>query len=194
MTTKQTKDLDVNLSLWVEDFTQLVIKMIEFQQSAFSSENFYFDRSTWLRGFNLAVKPEAPLEPSSMFLLVFYALEYLASRDLANGVRDSKPEEMLDALQGILDLVLAKNRDYGSSALSSPVLLPWLDIRCGLLVRLSDKIHRLRNLYFAEGSEVAEPLEDTLRDIVGYIFLIYSVIRTQDIQSREEPAGESREV
>lgn len=194
MEKKTTRTIDVNLSLWKEDFITLVTKMIEFHQAAFSSENFFFDRPTWLHGFDAAVSPEAPLEPANMITLVFYSLEYLVSRDLADGIWDAKAEEMVNELHSILDLVLAKNRDYGSAALSSPVLLPWLDIRCGLLVRLSDKIQRLRNLFDADGSEVNESLEDTLRDIVGYIFLIYSVIRTQELNSRETAASESREV
>lgn len=187
------KTPDVNLSLWEEDFVELVGKMIEFQQTALSTENFYFDRSGWLLRFESTVNPSNPLDPVTMASMVFYALEYLVSKELGDGIRDAKAGDMLDALHGVIDLVYAKNRDYGNAALLPAVLVPWLDVRCGILFRLSDKIRRLRRLYGGNDPEVAESLEDTLRDIVGYNFLLYSVIRTGEI-SGKETESESREV
>ena len=188
------KTPEVNLSLWEEDFVELVAKMVEFQQTALSTENFYFDQAGWLLRFESSVNPSNPLDPVNMASMVFYALEYLVSKELSEGIRDAKSADMMDALHGIIDLVYAKNRDYGNAALLPAVLVPWLDIRCGLLFRLSDKIRRLRRLYGGESPEVAESLEDTLRDIVGYNFLIYSVIRTDEVAGKETVADESREV
>lgn len=182
------KVLTVNLSLWTEDFTDSVAKLIEFQKTALSTNAFYFDRGVWLNGFESAVSPSAPIEPSNMFMLVFYSLEYLASNELSESIRDAKPEDMLAELAAILSLVFAKNQDYGSSALQVPLLLPWLDPRCALLVRLSDKIQRLRTLFNAEKSAVDESILDTLRDVVGYVFLLYAVLRTEENTSQEEDA------
>ena len=184
------KTIDVNLSLWEEDFTLLVSKMIEFQQTAYSTTNFYFDKAGWLRGFDSTVNPSFPLDPTNLAMMAFYTLEYLACKELSGDLMDAKPEDMLDELSHIVEIVYAKNKDYGSSALSPPLLLPWFDVRFGLLVRLSDKIQRLHKLYYIEKPEVEESLEDTLRDIVGYIFLIYATIRTVGISGKEEQSGE----
>ena len=187
------KTPEVNLSLWEDDFVDLINKMVDFQQTALSTENFYFDKSGWLLRFESAVSPSNPLDPVNMASMVFYALEYLVSKELGDGIRDAKATDIVDALHGVIDLVYSKNRDYGNAALLPAVLVPWLDVRCGLLFRLSDKIRRLRRLYGGDTPEVAESLEDTLRDIVGYNFLLYSVIRTDEI-SGKETEGESREV
>lgn len=189
------KEYDVNISLWADDFIAVVTKMIEFQQAALTTENFYFDKSVWLHGFNTTVNPIAPIEPTNMMSMAFYALEYLASQELGDGVRDAKPDDMIVELQNVISLVFDKNADYGNSALQPPILLPWLDVRCGILVRLSDKVLRLRQLFSNdEISKVAESVEDTLRDIVGYLFLLYSVIRTDELRLKEEKADESRAV
>ena len=184
------KGLSVNLSLWEDDFVLLVSKMVEFQQTATSSTDFYFNRSAWIRSFDSAVDPAHPLEPTNLSLLVFYSLEYLVSKELSDDFRDAKASDMYDELHHIISVVHAKNSDYGNAALSPAILLPWLDVRFGLLVRLSDKIQRLYKLYNAEKTEVNESLEDTLRDIVGYIFLIYATVRTVGISGKEENAGE----
>lgn len=186
-------ELQVELALWGEDFSRLVSKMIEFQQEALSTTTFFFDKALWKRSFESSIDPESPLLPTNLISMVFYALEYLGSKDLSNGIRDTTPADMIAELEHILALVYSKNKDYGSSALESPILLPWLDVRCGLLVRLSDKITRMRTLFKQETSEVNESFEDTLRDIVGYIFLLYAVLRTEETLNKEE-ARESREV
>ena len=184
------KGWSVNLSLWEDDFVLFVSKMVEFQQTAASSTDFYFNRSAWIRSFDSAVDPEHPLEPTNLSLMVFYSLEYLVSKELSDDFRDAKAADMYDELYHIISVVRAKNSDYGSAALSPAILLPWLDVRFGLLVRLSDKIQRLYKLYNAEKTEVNESLEDTLRDIVGYVFLIYSTIRTVGLSGKEDNVGE----
>lgn len=188
------KTVDVNLVLWEEDFVLLMTKMIEFQQTAYSTKDFYFDRTGWRRGFDSAVNPSAPLDPTNLSIMAFYALEYLVSQELSDDIRDAKTEDMLDELNRIIAVVYTKNKDYGSSALTSPLLLPWFDVRFALLVRLSDKIQRLHNLYSLEKPEVNESLEDTLRDIVGYVFLIYATIRTVEVSGKEDRTGEGSEV
>ena len=67
-------------------------------------------------------------------------------------------------------LLLAKNRDYGGSAWSSPLLCPSLPPSVAIRVRMSDKIARLVSLD-ARGPSVDESVKDTLRDLAGYCLL-----------------------
>jgi len=85
----------------------------------------------------------------------------------------------------IVDLVLAKNHDYGDAWQKHGL--------AGVLVRISDKALRLENL---EGKEalVVEAEADTLRDIAGYALL--GLLRleaygdeTQNTAQVTEPAG-----
>lgn len=175
----------VDLYRWSEDFMSLVTKNIDFRLSAESTNAFYFDRATWRRGFNSSISPSSPLEPNNLFGLVFYSLQYLTERDITDTIHDAWPADMLEEARKIIGMVYAKNSDYGDSALRNPILLPWLDVRCALLVRLSDKIKRATNLIDSGNSEVAESIEDTLRDIVGYVFLLWAVIKTEDAKEAE---------
>lgn len=73
------------------------------------------------------------------------------------------------------DTLLTKNRDYGNSVLQPPYLKPDLDIDSAILVRMSDKINRLRNLFQGEQQpEVQESINDTILDLAGYcvMFLV----------------------
>lgn len=70
-------------------------------------------------------------------------------------------------------LLLKKNADYGSSAWKAPVLAPTLDARMAMLVRMSDKIERLRHLLSGESVQVAdESINDTIRDLGAYCLLL----------------------
>jgi hypothetical protein len=65
------------------------------------------------------------------------------------------------------NFVLAKNKQYGSSALH-PVRIfsKNLSVRDGLFIRLDDKISRV-----IRGNFEIENMEDTLKDVVGYCIL-----------------------
>ena len=68
--------------------------------------------------------------------------------------------------------LLTKNNDYGGSAWQAPFLNPKLGSCAGLLCRMSDKIHRIRQLLGAEDqAEVNETLDDTFRDLGAYCLL-----------------------
>ena len=69
-----------------------------------------------------------------------------------------------------LATLLRKNADYGSSGLGEPVLVPGMEPRKALLVRMSDKIARIQTLQH-KGPEVAESLEDTMLDLANYCLL-----------------------
>lgn len=72
---------------------------------------------------------------------------------------------------GWLDLMLRKNADYGSAVWEVPVLAPTTDAKTAILVRMSDKVSRIRNLLNAEQQVKGESLEDTLRDLGAYCLL-----------------------
>jgi hypothetical protein len=68
----------------------------------------------------------------------------------------------------IIYLILAKNKDYGDSVQQG--LNRYGDI--SLLVRLSDKFHRLNSLILDKELNVKnEKLEDTEKDMIGYLLL-----------------------
>ena len=75
-------------------------------------------------------------------------------------------ETLSITLNFLRDLLEKKNRDYGSNN-----LLTFGDL--GILVRLSDKLERLKNYVLREQTfEVSdETLEDTLYDIAGYAIM-----------------------
>ena len=75
-----------------------------------------------------------------------------------------------------LATLLRKNADYGSSGLQEPLLVPGMDARQSLLVRMSDKVARIQALQ-RKGPEVAESLEDTMLDLANYCLLWVAVPR-----------------
>jgi len=70
-----------------------------------------------------------------------------------------------------IDLILRKNADYGCAVWEVPVLAPTTDAKTAILVRMSDKVSRIRNLLGAEQHVQDESLEDTLRDLGAYCLL-----------------------
>lgn len=79
----------------------------------------------------------------------------------------------------IREILISKNRDYGSSAFESPYLNPNLSAEDAILVRMSDKINRLHNIMI-NGNTVSESIEDTVTDLVGY-GLIYLANKHKNI-------------
>ena len=83
------------------------------------------------------------------------------------------PDQRRIAREGMrwLALLLAKNRDYGSSAWRAPVLAAELAPRDALLVRMSDKVERLRSLRARDAAVPDESYADTMRDLGAYALL-----------------------
>jgi Nucleotide modification associated domain 1 len=89
-----------------------------------------------------------------------------------NGERGEDQQKIAAAGMQIVELLLRKNRDYGSSAWKRPVLAPSLEPRTAMLCRMSDKIERIQSLLEKGGNEVKdESLNDTFRDLCGYLML-----------------------
>lgn len=59
------------------------------------------------------------------------------------------------------DLLIAKQRDYGPHNIASMG-------EAGLLVRMNDKIERLKNLCMSDAPPTQEAIDDTLMDIANY--------------------------
>jgi len=96
---------------------------------------------------------------------------------------DRMRELITDVCASVRDTLLAKNRDYGGSAFESPILAPDIDAGAGIRVRASDKVARLHRLYAGNTAEVAESIEDTERDLIGYLVL-------QIVKRRLDAGGE----
>jgi len=83
-------------------------------------------------------------------------------------------DKITKVLNDLNTVLLAKNANYGNSAMQEPSLLPGLTPRQGILVRLSDKILRLQTMAGGSSDQVGEAFEDTLRDMAGYIILYFA--------------------
>ncbi len=68
-------------------------------------------------------------------------------------------------LMEVADLVISKQRDYGSDNLKEFGEL-------GIVIRLNDKMNRLKNLLENNKLPKNESVEDTLRDMIGYAVLL----------------------
>jgi hypothetical protein len=105
---------------------------------------------------------------------------------LPSKIKDDSLRTLLDALTGTRGagqeriarvalewtcLLLKKNADYGSSAWKRPVIAPECSEDAAIRVRMSDKIERLHRLIETGRGEVAESIEDTIRDLGAYCLL-----------------------
>ena len=75
-------------------------------------------------------------------------------------------EEVHDVLQEIEDLLVAKNEKYGNSALEPIGVFSQLSAKSGLLVRIDDKLKRIKN------GSLDNDDEDVVNDLIGYLVLL----------------------
>jgi hypothetical protein len=66
----------------------------------------------------------------------------------------------------IRDLLIAKNKKYGNSALEPLGLFSQLSAKEGLLVRIDDKLKRIKN------GSLDKDDEDVINDLIGYLVLL----------------------
>ncbi len=72
----------------------------------------------------------------------------------------------------VVDTLLRKNKDYGSSVFKRPILAPKVESREAIQVRMSDKIERLVHILAQdEAPEVDEDARETFKDWAGYAIL-----------------------
>ena len=80
-----------------------------------------------------------------------------------------------------VETILKKNKDYGNSVFKKPILLPSMGVGRAILVRMSDKIERLRNLADIKDGEVKESKLDTISDLGAYCLLYLVGANNEDI-------------
>lgn len=79
-----------------------------------------------------------------------------------NGFPYSEQEITIkQACEELANTLIMKNRDYGKGNIAEFGEL-------GILVRLSDKYNRLKNLIDNDGTAAFEPIEDSWKDMAGY--------------------------
>jgi hypothetical protein len=98
------------------------------------------------------------------------------------------PDQVRDALakecDALKELLLAKNKAYGSSASEPARVFSKASPLEALLVRADDKLSRIRNLGLG-GESLGESARDSVRDLAGYCVLILA------LTSEAKPAAAS---
>jgi hypothetical protein len=69
-------------------------------------------------------------------------------------------------LDEIRELLIAKNKKYGNSALEPLGVFSQLSAKQGLLVRIDDKLKRIKN------GSLERDDEDVINDLIGYLVLL----------------------
>ena len=75
-------------------------------------------------------------------------------------------EKVYQSLGEIQELLIAKNQKYGNSALEPLGVFSQLSPREGLLIRIDDKLKRIKN------GSLANDDEDVVDDLIGYLVLL----------------------
>jgi len=78
-----------------------------------------------------------------------------------------REQQITDVCNKIKVLLLLKNKAYGDSALEPVRIFSKSDSLDGLLVRIDDKLSRIKNVGVASNAT-----EDTLLDLIGYLVLL----------------------
>ncbi len=86
----------------------------------------------------------------------------------------NREEQIADVCNKIKALLLQKNKAYGDSALSPVRVFSKNDPIDGLLVRIDDKLSRIKNV------GITSATEDTLMDLIGYLVLLKVQMNEKD--------------
>jgi len=92
-------------------------------------------------------------------------------RQAAAGQHGEDQKRLVTSGLEVVTTLLQKNSDYGGSAWQVPLLAPQLTPRQAIQCRMSDKVMRLAKLLSGEQAQVAESIEDTMKDLAGYSIL-----------------------
>ncbi|HPN95971.1 MAG: hypothetical protein BWY28_02760 [bacterium ADurb.Bin236] len=105
-------------------------------------------------------------------------------------------ELIKEKMESITDLLLRKNRDYGSSFRKPGILSGALDSKSKLLVRIDDKLERLGNLLEknSDGDVPNESMSDTVNDLIGYFVLVGILLDEQKQAGRPMSVIEAGEM
>ena len=88
-------------------------------------------------------------------------------------------EKVYSVLSDITELLVSKNLKYGNSALEPLGVFSKLSAKEGLLVRIDDKLKRIKN------GSLEKDDEDVINDLIGYLVLL-------KIQTNEEKYRNNR--
>lgn len=83
-------------------------------------------------------------------------------------------QQIANVCNQIKALLLLKNKAYGNSALEPVRIFSKNDSLDGLLVRIDDKLSRIKN------TGVTSATEDTLMDLIGYLVLLKVQMNKKD--------------
>ncbi len=75
-------------------------------------------------------------------------------------------EEVSSILDDIRDMLVSKNEKYGNSALEPIGVFSKLSPEEGLLIRIDDKLKRIKN------GSLHKDDEDVVNDLIGYLVLL----------------------
>jgi hypothetical protein len=89
--------------------------------------------------------------------------------------------DLCQVVQSIKELLLEKNEKYGNSALEPLGVFSQLSAKEGLLVRIDDKLKRIKN------GSLEKDDEDVINDLIGYLVLLK--IHTNAEKGNEGPKG-----
>lgn len=82
--------------------------------------------------------------------------------------------EIIKSLKEIEGILIEKNEKYGDSALSPCRIFSSCNNIEGILVRIDDKLSRIKNLGIYDNSE------DTIDDLIGYLILLKIALKIQE--------------
>jgi len=75
-------------------------------------------------------------------------------------------EQVYQVLGEIQEMLIAKNQKYGNSALEPLGVFSKLSAEEGLLIRIDDKLKRIKN------GSLDKDDEDVVNDLIGYLVLL----------------------
>jgi len=78
---------------------------------------------------------------------------------------------LLEVGGNLVETLIRKNTDYGSSVWESPILAPTIPAKTAILVRMSDKVKRIAQLFSNDPLVASESMLDSIRDLAGYSLL-----------------------
>jgi hypothetical protein len=81
--------------------------------------------------------------------------------------------QVSEVLIEIKDLLISKNLKYGNSALEPLGVFSQLSAKDGLLVRIDDKLKRIKN------GSLEKDDEDVVNDLIGYLVLLKIIEKEQ---------------
>lgn len=89
--------------------------------------------------------------------------------------RDNDVEEIAQYIiaecDSIKNLLLAKNKKYGNSALNPVRVFSKLSVEDGLNVRIDDKLSRISHGFGSDVNANDATAEDTVLDLIGYLII-----------------------